>query len=385
MTVKLYDSDAYLKEFSAVVTECEKFGDKWSVVLDKTAFFPEGGGQLSDKGSIDNASVDDVQIKNGIIYHITDKPLPVGSAVQGVIDFKRRFDFMQQHSGEHIVSGIAHKIFGCENVGFHLGADITTIDFDKMLTYDEVLRLQREANNKVFENAIIRTYYPDEETLKNLEYRSKKEIHDDIRIVEIEDTDICACCAPHVKSAGEIGFIALEIAEKVRGGIRLELKCGKRALEDFEIKQKNIGKIATALCLRQEETYEGVARLQKQISDLKFKLTGLKKQLIEQKLSAYAPKERITAILESDMDMKEMQNYADSLYKKAEGIRGVLCPADKGFSFVFCGEAQEVDEFFADFKGNFNVRGGGRNGMVQGTVFAEQSEIMDFIELKNKN
>lgn len=383
MTVKLYDSDAYIKEFYAVVTECEAFGDKWSVVLDKTAFFPEGGGQLSDKGSIDNASVEDVQIKNGVIYHTTDKPLPVGNTVQGVIDFKRRFDFMQQHSGEHIVSGIANKIFGCENVGFHLGTDITTIDFDRMLTYDEVLRLQREANSKVFENAIIKTYYPDEETLKNLEYRSKKEILEDIRIVEIENTDVCACCAPHVKSAGEIGFIALEIAEKVRGGIRLELKCGKRALEDFEIKQKNIRQIATALCLRQEETYAGVERLIKQISELKFKLTGFKKQLIEQKLSAYAPKERITAIFESDMDMKEMQSYADALYKKAEGIRGVLCPADKGFSFVFCGEAQEIDEFFVEFRGKFNVRGGGRNGMVQGTVFAEQSEIVDFIDNKN--
>ena len=380
MTVKLYDENAYLKEFKASVLACEEYNDKWSVILDKTAFFPEGGGQLSDKGTIDNAKVLDVQIIEGEIYHIIDSPLPVGSVVTGCIDFYRRFDFMQQHSGEHIVSGIAHNLFGCENVGFHLGEEITTIDFDKMLSGEEISKLQRAANQKIYENVKISTYYPDEETLKNLNYRSKKEITEDIRIVEIENTDVCACCAPHVKFAGEIGLISISMSEKVRGGVRLELLCGERAFKSFETMQKNISAISSALCIKAEETSLGVDRLLNQISDLKFQIGGLKKQILENKISAFAPKNDITAEFEENTEMKDLQHYADGLYKKSGGIRCVFSESGDGFIFVFCGESEKTDEFFKDFKEKFTVRGGGRNGMVQGTVFETKLEIMDFFE-----
>lgn len=379
MTVKLYDKDAYLKEFYAKVLECEPFDDKWAVLLDKTAFFPEGGGQLADRGTIDNAEVLDVQLKDGKIYHITDSPVS-SDTVMGVIDFSRRFDFMQQHSGEHIVSGIAHASFGCENVGFHLGEEITTIDFDKMLSKEEILELQRKANQKIYQNVKIFTSYPDEKTLKNLNYRSKKEILEDIRIVEIENTDICACCAPHVKSAGEIGLISLVFSEKVRGGVRLELKCGNRALKEFEEMQKNISAIASALCLKSEETASGVDRLLNQISDLKFQLGGLKKQILEHKISAFVPEKEITAEFEENTEMKDLQHYADGLYKKAGGVRCVFSSTADGFLFVFCGDNQKTDNFFKQFKEKFSVRGGGRNGMVQGTVFADLKELTEFFE-----
>ena len=380
MTRKLYDEDAYIKEFEAKVIDSYSGADGYFTILDQTAFFPEGGGQASDIGLLNGTKVYDVQINDGIIYHYTTKQFQKGEKVKGIIDFNRRFDFMQQHSGEHIVSGIAHSLFGCENVGFHLGEEITTIDFNKTLSKEEVLKLQEEANKRVFRNVKINTYYPDDNTLKNLNYRSKKELEGAIRIVEIEDTDICACCAPHMKFAGEIGLITLSISEKVRSGIRLELKCGMRALKDYAEKQDNISAISSALCVKQNEAAIGVDRLLKQISDLKFKLTSLKRQIIETRVSDFNPTSLITYEFEEDMDMKELQHYADALYKKAGGIRGVLSPTDDGFLFVFCGNPQEVDGWFKSFKETFNVKGGGRNGMVQGTVFADLKELTEYFK-----
>ncbi len=379
MTRKLYDEDAYIKEFEATVIDSYKSADGFFTILDRTAFFPEGGGQPSDTGLLGGVRVYDVQIKDGVIYHYTTKQFQKGEKVTGIIDFNRRFDFMQQHSGEHIVSGIAHSLFGCENAGFHLGIEITTMDFDKMLSNEDVIKLQREANAKIFKNVKFHTYYPDEDTLKALRYRSKKELDGDIRIVEIEDTDICACCAPHVKNAGEIGFISLNIMEKVRGGVRLELKCGARALKDFEEKDRNISEISSALCVKPNETALGVERLLKQISDLKNQNTALKRQLVENKVLAFTAEKSLTAEFEESMDMKELQHYCDALYKRAGGIRGVLSPADSGYLFVFCGEAQKTDEFFKGFKERFEVKGGGRNGMVQGTVFASKEELEQYI------
>ena len=188
MTEKLYDINSHLTEFEATVIESYPFADGFATVLDRTAFFPEGGGQASDIGFIDDAKVYDVQIKNETIYHYTTKQFLQGQKVKGAIDFERRFDFMQQHSGEHIVSGVAHRLYGCENVGFHLGADIVTLDFDKLLTKEQILKIETLANEAVFKNVKFNTYYPDEQTLSTLNYRSKKELDGAIRIVEIEDT-----------------------------------------------------------------------------------------------------------------------------------------------------------------------------------------------------
>ena len=182
MTEKLYDIDSHLREFSATVIDSYKEADGYITILDRTAFFPEGGGQASDIGYIDGVEVYDVRIEDGVIYHYTDKPLNKGESVVGKLNFEQRFDFMQQHSAEHIVSGIAHKYYGCENVGFHLGADIVTLDFDKLLTREQILKIEELANESVYSNVNINTYYPDEETLKTIEYRSKKEIEGAIRL-----------------------------------------------------------------------------------------------------------------------------------------------------------------------------------------------------------
>ena len=376
MTERLYDKDSFIKEFTATVLDsCEK-ADGYFTVLDKTAFFPEGGGQPSDVGFLDNARVYDVQINEGVIYHYTTKQFQKGQTVTGRIDFERRFDFMQQHSAEHIVSGIAHSLYGCENVGFHLSEDIVTLDFDKFLTDDKLFQIEELANRRVYENAAFNCYYPEVETLKTLNYRSKKELEGAVRIVEIENTDVCACCAPHVKNAGQIGIIKLLDREKLRGGIRIELKAGKRALADYNEKYSNVRKISSALAVAQKDAAVGVGRLLNTLGEQKAKITELKLEKIKNLAVSFKPKSPITAIFEDSLTPRDLQFFADILHKIHGGIRGVFSETENGFAFAICGDG--LEKFFESFKAAFSVKGGGRNGMVQGTVVAERKEIEEF-------
>lgn len=379
MTEKLYDKDSFLKEFTAEIIECHSDDGGYATVLDRTAFFPEGGGQPSDTGFLNDTAVFDVKIKNGVIYHYTHEPFAKGERVTGKINFDRRFDFMQQHSGEHIVSGTAHRIYGCENVGFHLSEDIVTLDFDKPLTPEQISNIEKLSNQSVFSDKEIYTYYPNDDELKAITYRSKKEIEGAVRIVEIKDTDICACCAPHVKSTGQVGLIKLLSAEKLRGGVRIEIKCGGRALYDYNERYKNTSAIGEKLAVKYNETFAAVERLADNINKLKYTVTGLKKRLTEEKVKSFCNKSVISAEFEDDFDIKEMQIYADALYKKAAGIRAVFSRQSDGcFIFAICGQADELDRFFVIFKENFTVKGGGRNGMVQGSVSADETELKKF-------
>lgn len=380
MTEKLYDIDSGIKEFSAVVKACYAKDDGYVAVLDKTAFFPEGGGQASDIGFIDGAEVYDVQIENGEILHYMKAPLSVGEEVLCKLDWERRFDFMQQHSAEHIVSGVAHSLYGCENVGFHLGADIVTLDFDKELNAEQILTVEKAANEAVYKNVAFKTWYPDKETLKTLSYRSKKELEGAVRIVEIEGTDSCACCAPHVKLSGQIGLIKLLGTQKIRGGVRIELKAGRRALSDYNEKFDNIHKISSLLCVRQNETAAAVDRVLEQMNGLKYEISALKRSAALEKINSFDKSEKITAEFEEGFDIKELQHFADALYKKCGGVRGVFSAADQGFAFAICGDELELSALFADFKAKFTVKGGGRGNMVQGTVFAEKKALNEFFD-----
>ncbi len=376
MTEKLYDKDSFIKEFTATVLDSYEKADGYFTVLDKTAFFPEGGGQPSDIGFLDDTKVYDVQIKDGIIYHYTTKKFEKGQLVKGKVDFDRRFDFMQQHSAEHIVSGIAHSLFGCENVGFHLSEDIVTLDFDKYLNEEQLLKIEKIANQRVWENVAFNCFYPDSEALKSLSYRSKKELEGAVRIVEIENTDICACCAPHVKNAGQIGLIKLLDTEKLRGGIRIELKAGNRALADYNDKYKNTRKISSLLAVAQADTAEGVERLLQSIAEQKAEITALKYEKIKILAEGFKPQTQITATFEDNLTARDLQIFADTLHKLHGGIRGVFSATERGFAFSVCGD--NLEPFFQKFKAEFNVKGGGRNGMVQGTVEAKKSEIKEF-------
>ena len=377
MTEKLYDKDSHLKEFSATVLSCEKSGENYSVILDKTAFFPEGGGQESDRGNIGEAAVLDVRIVSGEIIHCTDRPLNIGEEYACNLNWDRRFRNMQNHSGEHIVSGIVHRLYGLNNVGFHLGAEMT-VDFDGAISREQLLEVERLANKAVFQNVPIRAYYPDEKELKVLDYRSKLELTENVRIVDIKGYDLCACCAPHVKKTGEIGLIKILDSFKNKGGVRIFIKCGIDALDDYNDKYLNVQKISNLLSVKQYEAALAVDRLSDENRELKFEIASLKKRLIAEKTKSFVPESDKTAVFEEGLDIKELQLFADSLYKKSGGIRGVFSGEEGNYSFAICGEETALDLFFKEFKEKFNARGGSRNGMVQGTVAAAKNEIEGF-------
>ena len=378
MTEKLYEKDAYIKEFTATVIDCISADNAFKIILDKTAFFPEGGGQASDMGVLDETEIFDVQIEDKTIYHYAKEPIKVGSEIIGKIFFERRFFFMQNHTGEHIVSGIAHRYFGVNNVGFHLSEDFVTVDFDKELSREQLNIVEYLANQTVWQNLPVRAYFPTEEELEKTEYRSKKEIDGAVRLVEIKDTDICACCAPHVKNTGEIGIIKLLDTEKMRGGIRIILKCGNFALQDYKNKYQNVSQISTLLSAKQENAYESVQKLDEKCTIASQKITELKKKIADMAVSAASQND--TCIFVDGCDVKELQLLADKLHKKFGGIRAVFSENTGNFSFAICAEDDELQELFAKFKAQFTVRGGGRGGMVQGTVEATSESINLFFE-----
>ena len=379
MTEKLYDKDSHLKEFTGTVLSCKKTGEKYAVTLNRTAFFPEGGGQQSDRGYIGDAYISDVQIKNGEILHFADKPLSVGQAYDCKLDFDFRFRNMQNHSGEHIISGIVHRLYGFNNVGFHLGAEMT-MDFDGELTRRQLDEIEDLANKAVYENLPVKAYYPTDEELKSLDYRSKLDLKEDVRIVEIKGVDVCACCAPHVKATGEIGIIKILDFEKYKGGVRLIVKCGADALRDYREKYKNVLEISNLLSAKQPTVSAAVVRLNEQLSAEKAAAAALKKRLITEKAAGFAPDTDKTAVFENGLDIKELQLLADALCQKAGGICGAFSGADGAFSFAICGEETALGEFFTKFKAAFNTRGGGRNGIRQGTVCAERAEIEELFK-----
>ena len=229
-TEKLYYEDPYCTAFTGRVLSCEKSKAGWSVVLDRTAFYPEGGGQPADRGTLGGVRVTDVQEQDGVILHTCDGPVEPGADAEGSVDWARRFDHMQQHSGEHILSGLLCALYDCSNVGFHLGADTVTIDYDRVLTEEQVLEAERRANAVIWRDTPAEITFPSHEELERLHYRSKKELTGQVRIVAFPGADCCACCGTHVRSAGQVGLVKLLTCQKFRDGVRIEMAAGGRAL-----------------------------------------------------------------------------------------------------------------------------------------------------------
>ena len=229
MTEKLYYNDAFMKNFTAQVLSCEKGKDGWEVVLDRTAFYPEGGGQPGDQGVLGGVAVADTHEREGEVVHLCAGPLAVGETVTGEIYFVRRFDFMQQHSGEHIVSGILCARHHCDNVGFHIGKDLVTIDFNAALTTEDVAEIEALANQYIWEDHPVEAGWPDSEALAALPYRSKKALEGPVRIVTWPGADCCACCGTHVRRSGQVGLVKLLSCQKFRDGVRIEMAAGARA------------------------------------------------------------------------------------------------------------------------------------------------------------
>lgn len=279
-TTRLFDQDAYLGEFEATVERSVCEGGMYRVLLDQTAFFPEGGGQPADEGTLDGIFVTDVQEIDGEIWHTVEAPLEPGKTVVGKLDFEKRFSNMQNHCGEHIVSGIVHRIYGFNNVGFHMGSDVITVDFDGVLTEEQLYDVEQEAN----EARASKCSGYDQLSVKGrawkpLDYRSKKEIEGQVRIVTIEGYDSCACCGTHVAKTGEIRLIKILSAQKYKGGVRVTMLSGEKAYADYCLKHINTLGIARLLSVKPEEAGDAVVRLKQKNIEMKKEIKQLKKEL----------------------------------------------------------------------------------------------------------
>ncbi len=375
-TIKLYDADSHLYDFDASVISCEKTDKGFAIVLDKTAFFPEGGGQPADEGTLNGIAVTDVQIKDGIITHTTAEEIPAGSAVKGAVDSEIRFRRMQNHSGEHIVSGLIHKLFGYNNVGFHMGSEDVTLDLDGVLTREDLDKIEMLANRAVYENVNVRAEYPSPEILKDLDYRSKLDLTENVRIVTIEGYDVCACCAPHVSKTGEIGIIKLLDFLKYKGGVRIHMLCGFDALEDYNRRYKNVAAISAKLSAKQAEVYEAVERLSAELSAEKQAAGELKRQLVAMKIAALEPTDGNMVLVEKDMDMLNLRNLVNEAVQLCGGICAAFSGSDEnGYNYIIASKNVPLRVEAKAINAALNGRGGGKDEMIQGSAKATEAEI----------
>lgn len=379
-TKRLYDENSYIREFDARVISCGEGKNGYEVVLDETAFFPEGGGQPADQGFLEDVRVTDVRDKKDYVLHICAQPLEPGSLVHGRIDWERRFLHMQQHSGEHIFSGLVHRLHGYDNIGFHMGKDFVTVDFSGLLTEEEIAEAERQANTVVLADERILAEYPSARELETLEYRSKKEIDGAVRIVTVPGADVCACCGTHVKRTGEIGPIKVTSSEHYKSGIRLTLEIGWRALEDYEEKHRNVKAISALLSVKPEETAAAVQKQQELMQELRLQNNGLKQRLFEMMVKEVPEGREKTVIFEDGLNAVEIRKLADMLSERT-GLAAVFSGSDgEGYKYVICSRQKDAAALGKDLNRELNGRGGGKNPMIQGSVQAGEAEIREFFE-----
>lgn len=383
-TVRLYDQDAYATKFEAEVLACEEVEKKekkvYQVWLDQTLFFPEEGGQSPDMGTIDGIKVLDVQIKDEVITHTLAAPLAVGTMVKGVVDWKHRFYNMQQHSGEHIFSGIVHNRFGYDNVGFHLSDSIVTMDFNGVITAEDIEKIETEVNQAIIENIPVEVSYPTKEELKVLEYRSKIEIEGQVRIVTIPGYDVCACCAPHVRRTGEIGMLKVMNVQSYKGGVRISILCGFRALEAFRQKADIITELMAQFSTNQEALVENVTKLKNTNQTMKNQLASAKQELMEYKVAAIPEDSENAILFESDLDTPVVRNVVNGLVEKFTGICAVFVGNDEsGYQFIIGSKNKDCRQIAAALREKLSARGGGSDKMIQGSVAASQLQIEELL------
>lgn len=375
-TVRLYDNDAYIKEFESVVLSCsENEKGQFEAVLEATAFFPEEGGQSCDKGTLDGCEVIKVILEGGVIYHILSAPVKVGSAVCGKINFAHRYRNMQHHSGEHIISGLVSKNYGYTNVGFHLGRSDMTMDYDGEFDSEKIEYIEKTANKVIYENIEIIANYPEKAALKNMPYRSKIDIEEDVRIVMIGEYDICACCAPHVKQTGEIGIIKIVDYYRYKGGTRIHALCGYDAVCDYILKHNDLKAVAARLSAKIDKVPESVSRIIEENASLSMKISELTERNAKLIASSIDKTDKIAMIFEEAMPQNEMRTVANLVVEKSR-VAAVFSGDDKsGYSFIIASENLKAKMVLDELKNSFAVKGGGSDKMVQGNINAQKAEI----------
>lgn len=378
---KLYDKDAYLTEFSAIVTSCEKVGGEFCVILDKTAFFPTAGGQTCDGGTLGGQAVNHVEADGCAVKHFVNAPIDEGTEVFGKINREERLRKMKHHSAEHIVSGFVHSMFGFDNVGFNLNDKEVTMDYNGELTEEDVKRLEFAANDAVQRNVRITAEYPDPAELGKINYRSKLDLSENVRIVTIEGVDVCACCAPHVGRTGEIGMIKITDFMRHRGGVRMRMVCGADALRDYQNKQTEVEKISAMLSARQNEISAACERRLCEIGELKQKISELSRNMARIKAEQIPETCGNICIIEPNGDMNEMRNLASVCKERCGGVAGVFAGNDAdGYDYVITSKTEDLRKISATVNRELDGRGGGRSDIIQGHVCAAAEKIRRFMD-----
>lgn len=380
MTEKLYYKDSGIHEFSAKVLKCEKRKQGFALTLSATAFFPEGGGQLADTGRIGSVLVTDVQEREGEIWHYTDSALEVGAEYPCAIDFEQRLRRMQNHSGEHIVSGLTHRMYGFDNVGFHMGESCMTLDFSGELSWEQLTGIESLANQAVRDNLPIKTSFPNAEELSILEYRSKLELTQDVRIVEIPGVDCCACCAPHVKNTGEIGLIKILDAERHRGGVRVSVVCGMDALDDYRRKQDNAAAISGMLSVKRDDTAAAVERVLREQAKLKERAAELSMELARLKAESFPETEGNICVFDSVLDEVALRELVNMLAEKCAVAAAFSGSDETGYMYIIGSGKTDLRARSREINSAINGKGGGTPEMIRGRASETAENIQKAIK-----
>ena len=379
-TRKLYYEDSHIRRFPATVLTCTETPKGFEIRLDATAFYPEGGGQDGDTGTLGGVRVLDTREREESVIHLCDGSLEPGREVEGAIDWEARFRRMQQHSGEHIVSGILNRRYGCHNVGFHMGSDIVTIDFDLVIPAEDLPEIEQMAKGAVWANLPVKTWYPTQEELPTVAYRSKKELPWPVRIVRIPGFDTCACCGTHVKATGEIGIIKLFSAVHFRGGTRIEMACGSAALSLLNTAYIQNRQVGAAFSVQAQETGAAARRMNDLLAQQKYRITGLERRIFDTIAQSYAGKPQVL-LFEAGLDGDGLRTLTDKLLCAGVGTAAVFTGTDdQGYAFCLASREADLRPACKEMTTALHGRGGGKPGFQQGRVMAAREEIVQFFE-----
>ena len=376
-TKKLYYEDPFLREFTAAVISCEEVKGGYLVTLDRTAFYPEGGGQPYDTGVLGEANVLEVHDKGGVITHLCDKPLAAGESVDSRIDWTRRFDHMQQHSGEHICSGLICARFRCDNVGFHMGAESVTIDFNADISWDELLEIEEAANRYICEDHPIDIHFYRGAELDAVEYRSKKPLEGDVRIVAFPGADCCACCGTHVARSGQVGLVKFLSVQKFREGVRIELLCGGRARRYLSACWEQSLRIGQALSVKPVASAAAVERLQGELGALKLRCAKLEESVFAQTAAQYAGRGDVL-LFADELSGDSLRRLCDAVANACGGRCAVFAGADGAYKYAIGRADGDLRELTKKMNAALSGRGGGKPNFVQGSVSCERAAIEAF-------
>ncbi len=390
-TRRLFDENSHLFNFTATVLSVSPTGeDTITVVLDATAFFPEGGGQSADMGTLGGCAVIDVQERDGVIYHTVRSrdPFPAaGCVIEGQLDKEVRFRKMQNHSGEHVISGIIHRLYGYTNVGFHLGSEDVTLDFDGVLTREQLNAVEDEANRIVAACLPVVAYYPAPEVLATLIYRAKLDLTENVRMVEIGQGDSlmdrCACCAPHVNNTGEIGIIKLLDFIHYKGGVRIHMLCGLDALEDYRRRYTDVALLASRLSVKQNDLVSGFDRLAAELEEKKQVIYDLRQTILSMTLASLPETDGSLCLFEETGDTNTMRHLLGEAVKKCGDLCGVFSGSDDtGYRYVIGRGDTTLDlkQYAQLIKNALNAKGGGSSEMLQGRAETTKEVIRQFFE-----